>query len=329
MSSCFHLLIHGIGVTVSCEASRFEQILANLSEDFRYFDAPTLAQAPDIELVLSPERPRPTFALPAFKTRMCRVLGLHGRLRICDYGSELWIHARNSAKRRAFRVFSPRAASLDETYEVAYTTLLSAIGEALDHAGYHRIHALGIERGGEGILYVLPSGGGKSSLCASVLADESVRILSDEMPLLKDGMIHPFPVRIALKPEDARRLLPGQEGRAFRRRLFATKLLFPIPATRVSGPVRISRIYLPRNGWLTLFRSLVIGEGLAQMSEHMLRLGSIFRLSAIAYSRLRTFLGIRFGSSGVELCRLEGRYAPAEISESARGKSTGSVTELG
>ena len=47
--------------------------------------------------------------------------------------------------------------------EIVYLTILSRVSEKLDRMGIHRVHALGLEQRGRGVLVMLPSGGGKSA----------------------------------------------------------------------------------------------------------------------------------------------------------------------
>lgn len=289
--------IYGVQIAVIAEDEAYAPLLARFREDLGYFVRPEPFHDPEIEFVFTAVAEDAAVFAPGlrfFSTRMCRVYGL-GRRRVCDYGEGLKIYAWNYRRLRKFRLLDTKAeVALETAYEVAYTTLLSAIGEALDKRGFHRVHALGFERYGEGWLVVLPSGGGKSCLCSLLLRDPSVRIFSDEMPLLRDATIFPFPVRIALKPRDAQALMPDQIGRSFQRRLFPAKQLFPIPPTRVSAPLPVTRLVVRKSGrhsglrvFSSLWSSLVVGIGLTQMSEHMIRIPSLPRLFLIGCSRLR------------------------------------------
>jgi len=277
--------VHGVRVLVSAAHPAHVRVLEKLGEDFAFFSRPV--DDPEIRLELREGvAPADVGGPILFSTRMCTVRGA-GRRRFCDYGRGLGILALNQGDRRSL-VLSDASPGDNEAlaYEISYTTLLSAIGEALDLKGYHRVHALGFEREEQGWLVVLPSGGGKSTTCARLLRDPAVRILSDEMPLIRDGVAYPFPVRMALRPEDAAKLFPEGGGRLFERKIYPAKLLFPIPSERIAGPVRISRVVLERPRLIRWFSSVVAGLGLAQMSEHMLRFDSPLRLARIALRRL-------------------------------------------
>lgn len=275
--------VYGVRVLVTAAQPAHLGVLDRLREDFSYFLHPVGEADIRFEFRGGAVAVRGPIL---FATRMCTVRGL-GRRRYCDYGEGLCISAENRREARHFVLWDDKAESNPAlAYEAAYTTLLSAIGEALDLKGYHRVHALGFERHGQGWLVLLPSGGGKSTTCARLLNDPEVRILSDEMPLIRDGMAYPFPIRMALKPEDAASLFPKIEGRRFERRLYPAKLLFPIPFDRIAQPVRISRLILNRPRVILWFANVVVGLGLVQMTEHMLRFDALFRLVEIALRRL-------------------------------------------
>jgi hypothetical protein len=182
---------------------------------------------------------------------------------------------------------------------------------------------------------------GKSTLTASLMKEASVGILSDESPILYRGRAHPFPVRMALRPEHAAIYRTGEEGRPFRRRIFAEKMLFPIPRGRVAGPAHLGAILLGRpaagqprivraSRWAVfrvLFVEMVIGSGLAQMAEHMLRANAVHRLALIAGSRLREAIRLAWAVPGYRFDMVSdsdwnSRVLRSHL-ESADGASTG------
>src|SRR5262249_10881386 len=154
-----------------------------------------------------------------------------GRKRHCLYRDGTRLESGRRPGREWFRITGDRAEGIRET---AWEAILSALGEALDRRGVHRVHALGVECGGYAGLVVLPSGGGKSTLaCLLSLTQGPVRILSEETPLLRNGWVYPFPLRLGLTPETALRFHPDT-GRPFPRRRFPAKLIFPIQSARVA-----------------------------------------------------------------------------------------------
>jgi hypothetical protein len=302
--------VYGVSVLIQSFSRRHRDFISFLREDFSYFETSSPAKN-DAAIVFELHDQAVAMAegfagLRVFATRMCAVFGLWGRKRRCDYGNEIQLFAENSSTSRRLILLDPRWVALGaEAYEIAFTTLLSVIGEQLDRRGFHRVHALGFERNGEAWLVVLPSGRGKSSLCAKLLNEPQIKIYSDEMPLIRDGVVYPFPIRMALKPSDAEALMPESRGRVFKRRLFQEKVLFAFARDRIAEPAPVRKLLVKRDedsAWLkkigVFTMAMVVGLGLAQMAEHMLRLHSISGLVGIAFSRLSEAVRVLFGVWG-------------------------------
>jgi hypothetical protein len=279
-------------------------VLEHLCEDFSHFKTD---QAPFLfsRVILMGQKP---FILPGkkplFKTKMSKVYGW-GRQRVCVYGPGSAIFSDSQKDFREHHIYSE---DFDELYEMSYTTMLSTAGEYLDTQKFHRIHALGIQTADEAGLVVLPTGGGKSALALLCLKNTNINIFSDETPLLgKGACIHAFPTRIGISPQvaEALRLLIKPQ-RLFLRRLFPAKTLIAIDPKKIAKPAKIDFLICgrlqsgspritPSNKLVALFyllHSMVIGIGVAQMSEHMLRLNSLTRLFNIAFSRLARALEV-------------------------------------
>jgi hypothetical protein len=134
-------------------------------------------------------------------------------------------------------------------HEASYHFLLSRIGEHLDAIGLPRLHALGLSGSGGAVAVLLPGGGGKSTLALRALRDDRARLLSDDSPLIdRRGQLHPFPLRVAVNPEQADELPPGNVRQMERMELHP-KLLLDLNAYRD----RIESAHLP-------LRHIVIGE---------------------------------------------------------------------
>ena len=303
-----HFNFYGIHVTVAAPEHYFQEVLNFLREDFEYFVVIDKSVFPpeQVKIELKIEKTRSNWDFkangnPLFKTKMCQVYGL-GRKRLCDYGNGTIVQSVTVNSRRRFVVTGSNS---DEVYEVSYLALLSAVGEELDLLGYHRIHALGVTFQEQSLLALAPSGGGKSAKATVLLQHEGISIYSDEMPLVKQGKLYPFPIRIALEPGLDKVLSFGRPSaasrRVFKRKIFPAKVLTPISNHRISVPNQLSVLLLVRRGnglskvdsanpvvlGFNLFLSLVIGLGLCQMSEHMLRANNIVRLFRIGFSRFR------------------------------------------
>lgn len=193
-----------------------------------------------------------------------------GRWRVAEEMAELW------------------SEDFDLLYEITYLVILSRLGELHDTRGLHRVHALGLAVGGQGILCLLPSGGGKTTLGLGAMGVPGVQLLSDDHPLLDTrGWLRAFPNRIGMVGPAPAEIDP-HFVRHFSRRSHGDKTLIDVGAfgERVGGefPLKVillgqrklagspSITPLPRRGVLPeLFRSVVVGVGLPQVVEYFLR----------------------------------------------------------
>jgi hypothetical protein len=175
--------------------------------------------------------------------------------------------------------------------EAAYNFVLSRVGEHLDTLGLARLHALAIAGPDHAVALVLPSGGGKSTMALRALRDPSVRLLSEDSPILdRWGRLHPFPLRIGVNPGEAD-ALPAEHVRRVERMEFHPKILVDLEAFAASveprpktlrhlvigrrslgAETRLER--MPRRFALApLLRESVVGLGLYQGMEFVLQRG--------------------------------------------------------
>lgn len=242
---------------------------------------------------------------------MGRVYGWGGGLRsgwamrVCVYPRGVQAALREGARGKSVRI---TASEGDSAREIAYVAALSLVGEALDLRGFHRIHALGISGAVHTGAWVLPSGGGKSSIAALLSGVDGIRLFSDEQPLVRAGMLYPFPIRIALAPSVAKSVCPDRPGREFPRLRFPEKRLFDVANEHVSDPRELTFIgmgrrtlgsssLLGRSGWSAAARfiaTFTLGLGIQQMAEYMLTLRAVPRLLRIAQARLRAAIHLVF-----------------------------------
>ncbi|MBI4374897.1 MAG: hypothetical protein HY549_00445 [Elusimicrobia bacterium] len=211
-------------------------------------------------------------------------------------------------RERRFELFAGEPGRL---HELAYLGILSRVGEALDEAGLHRIHAFGFERLGEGGLLLLPSGGGKSRLALETWRSGRLRWLSEESPLIdRDLRILAFPTRWAFRSDADLSDIEPRHVRVFHRAGFPAKRVIDLEpflgSMAWSASLRWLLIGRPGRGGASikkadrtealaaLARHLVLGQGLAQMGEYMLgfRPRRVARLSSIALSRALRALSI-------------------------------------
>jgi len=200
-------------------------------------------------------------------------------------------------------------ASKERLRELAFLAILSRVGEALDRRGLHRVHALGLEQGGQAALVLLPSGGGKSSLALEIFRrSPRTRFLSEDAPLVcAHGLVHPFPLRWSLRPEADLSDVPERFIRNFRRERYGPKRLIDAEffQERLGASAPLRRIFLGRradgrpaeaagaSSWraaVALAENMVAGRGIPQMAEYMAGLGpgTFKRLAPIACARAKT-----------------------------------------
>ena len=92
-------------------------------------------------------------------------------------------------------------------YEIVHHLLLTTIGLHLDRVGYHRLHAVALEKKGKAALILMDSGMGKSTIAAAFLNAAGYKVISDDLVVCHEGMIFPFVTRIGLREKIA-----GWEG---------------------------------------------------------------------------------------------------------------------
>jgi len=218
---------------------------------------------------------------------------------------------------RALNVYDPRAETAhvttddpDLAREIVFLTVLSRVADRLAKRGLHRIHALGVERGGRGALVLLPSGGGKSTLALSILRrrDNGLRLIAEDSPLLRrDGWIVPFPLRLGVHPHRLPADIDPRFTRREERMEFDAKVSIDVTlfADRlVDGPVAPGLILLGRRTTARdarivpvarrrvtrhILMNSVVGIGLYQGLEFIFQkgLGDLFAHAAAALSRSR------------------------------------------
>jgi hypothetical protein len=305
MSDACLLDIYGYRALVT---STSPVVLAGFREDFAYFLRDATAENPSaaikIELLDAhpPYGELPDVQATVFTPR--NVSYRHGDLTFVDYsGKALAIHDR---KRGDFQVFSRDP---DLLFEAAYLFVLSQSGEFFDAHGLHRVHALGVSIQNHAALVLLPMGGGKSTLGASLLRLPAIQLLSDDSPLIdRKGNVWAFPLRLGLLP-GSEEGIPPDKMRTIRRMEFGPKLLvnYSYFAGRVTDRAEPCLLFLGsrslRNtctiksasklsalGAMT--SNCVVGLGLFQGMEFVFQRGwlEVFRKTLAAASRFRASL---------------------------------------
>jgi hypothetical protein len=203
--------------------------LDQLHQDFSNFKVgdPTRAS---IVLEISADKVSSSTPLFAFKTSQARVFGWASNRKIIYSENDIVISHDN--RLRSILVISP---DRERLYELAYLSLLSSLGEALEKLNFIRIHSLSLKYQNQGFVFHFASGLGKSTLAYLISQKENYNLLGDEITLFKNNTLYSFPLRFALSQKSAELLgLKWDDGPLLRRKEYEPKLLIPIPAKSLS-----------------------------------------------------------------------------------------------
>jgi hypothetical protein len=308
---------HGILVKV---VSKDKETASCIESDFSYFriDPPDDNRTPGITIFAFFSKP-PYEKVPEATLATCNtkdeVIYKSGDIRYFDsFGRALIIYD--------YRYGSAEIYSFDRDllHEKCYLLIMSRVAELLDQKRLHRIHAMGVAFDGKAVLCLMPMGGGKTTLALSLLENKSFSLLSDEIPLVSSGgLCYPFPIRMGVV-EQTPLSIPKHYLKRFKRRHYSPKVLinlkyFEGQIAKVAQPGLIfvgKRIHsrspailrIPRpKAFLALFRLCVVGVGLPQALEYLLRfdISDIMRQSRIFFSRFLACLKIIQRSQTYEL----------------------------
>jgi hypothetical protein len=293
---CFNF--YGLTIAVhSATAAPVEEI----RRDFAYFHVPQREALVQVHVHL---RPPPYEHLPsarAFRFTLRSVCFRDGSTIYIDYfGQALAILDRQAQRCDVY------GTNLDQVHEIVYLFMLSTVGHHLGGQGIHRVHALGVNYHQQGILLLLPSGGGKSTMALELLRHPEFFLLSEDTPLVdRQGMLLPFPLRLGVLAH-RRTEIPAQHVRTVERMGLAPKTLIDIEyfRDRVGQPVEprfllvgernlgdVSEItpLSRRRAFTALLSDLVIARGVYQGREFLGKQGSreSFDKGKVAFARLQ------------------------------------------
>ncbi len=200
--------------------SSVEEPLRGIEEDFGFFAAEATGEGVTIELFAETATAEMLPSGNAVTYTPRNVVYREAGKRFIDYhGRALGIQDEATS---GFKLYSLDNGLL---YEATYLYLLSQIGERLDDAGLHRLHALGVVIQGRAVLVMLPMGGGKSTVGLHILRHPQVDILSDDSPFIdRRGRALAFPLRLGLLP-GSEHTVPPESRRTIQRMEFGPKHL--------------------------------------------------------------------------------------------------------
>ncbi len=252
-----------------------EQLLA----DFSFFRRAGIGPEPTISIDISLAPASLRFSGTTwFRTGLCHAKQ-NGVIRSCLFhGGNQIEDSGNEFRRATLYVKSPSSA-----YEALYYYILSAVGEALDYRGIHRLHAVAYSSGNAAFCLPRDSMGGKTTRALKILASGTEKLFGDEV-IFTDGVkLFAFPIRLAVRP-DIYSEYTHVAAEPFQRSLGGRKYLVRIPQHRVAMESDSFQLDLAGNSLAFSFKFL-LGLGVPQMREFMIRPNSIRSLWTIFWLR--------------------------------------------
>lgn len=196
----------------------------------------------------------------------------------------------------------------DLVYERLYLTILSRLGEALEHRGRHRVHALGVDTPRGGALFLFPERMGKSTLAAALLRRPGWRLFSEDTPMVdRAGFLHSLPFRLGLRDPLQADVFPEEMvSRAYNKQLLKAaafeiqrhpqKCRSLFVGAWTTGPQAIIEPISRLRTVPALARDLVVGVGVPQVAELFLRPGLVQIASKAAIAARRLQLLVRLAA---------------------------------
>jgi hypothetical protein len=226
-----HFTFYGMTIVVR---SSSPAIVEEIRRDFSYFHAPTGEAQVEVRAHLNTPPYAELPPAPAFRFTLRSVCFLLGERVYIDYfGQGLAIFDRRAQR---CEVYSNEP---DRLHEIVYLFMLSIVGQHLRSKGIHRVHALGVNYAQQGVLLLLPSGGGKSTMAMQLLQQPGFSLLGEDTPLIdRQGLLLPFPLRLGVLPTHWMDI-PSAYVRTMNRMELPPKTLIDIEyfRDRISGPV--------------------------------------------------------------------------------------------
>jgi hypothetical protein len=211
---------YGCVVEVSSQQAA---LVEEVRRDFMYFST-GLAKATvrvGMHLTVPPYSELP--AVPASFITPRNVCFRHEHIMYVDYfGRALAVFDRRQGQCEIY------GRDYDLVHEAVYLFILSTVGQYLDRQRLHRVHALGVSYRERGVLLLLPSGGGKSTMALELLRQPGFLLLGEDTPLMdRHGRILPFPLRLGVRT-GTKTGIPAQHLHTVRRMEFDPKTLIDI-----------------------------------------------------------------------------------------------------
>jgi hypothetical protein len=212
---------YGLGIEVK---SADLQTLENIRRDFSFFVEPNKDPEVYFEVFASPPDYRSLPQLRPSSHSPRNFTYYNKNLRLIDYfGKGLLIV---DQPKKEYKIFS---SDPHLRHEIAFLSILSLTGQYFDSKNIHRVHGLGLEVNGKGVILLLPQGGGKTTLMLELLKRPNVKLISEDTPLLNSsGELMPFPIRIGIDANMKVPDFPEKYLRLIKRMEFEPKYLLDI-----------------------------------------------------------------------------------------------------
>lgn len=295
--------IYGFGIKISSFDFSLEALKVN--QDFGYFKTKP-EQKSLLEISIKNLTVTTLSGIIIGKTGMCdvRQLSLNRRQLVFRHNQGILalVDDFSSGKGRRIDLSAANESVIDD---VLYFLVNACAGEFLDSAGLVRIHALTFSCNDRaGLVFGFP-GAGKSTVAVELLKIDGVRIYSDEISVfdIKNKLLLPYPIRIAVT-EKPKHSSTDTKFTYF----FNTKYLISLETSKIAKSGPLTNLYFldkTRRPAIFYFLSIVLGLGLIQMWEYLLRLNNPSTLIRIFGNRIKLCMYLK---------KFEPRFLTRELS---------------
>lgn len=300
--SALYLNLYGFRISLVTSNDAHHTVLSKFQEDFYHFLDSDIGVVNLKIIIDTAQTHNQNSGYLIGKTRMASVYHINFKQRLYKYrkGDKYADLIVSFSGIKAAKIFSN-----DENliYEILYIFVLSQSGEYFDKNGLMRIHAMGVRSHKQTTVFYGSRGTGKSTLFTSLITDKSSAFYSDELCLLdiKDSLVKPFPIRIALNDETLKDVTIPRPLSNLKRLFLDEKKTYPFPKDQLAPPDTIKNFVIlgpfkgrnkisPATGYFKFkfYFEFVLGIGLIQMAEFILRPDNITGILKIFYNRLRS-----------------------------------------
>lgn len=297
----FQFEIYTYNIGISCE--HLPMALEKIQNDFSFFKTSSLGSLPQLTILTHPlSLATLKFGLPLWKTRMCTVIQNTWNDRTCLYKLNGKIAAvlkhQDHIASKKIDIYCDNEALF---CEIVHMLILSSCGEYLEQKSIMRLHAAVLTSKDTSFVFWGGRGAGKSTLIYHLMSESEVKILTDEHGLLdlNTRELLPFPLRIALDSMQS-------QTKRLKRFYLDQKYTLDIPQDkqgdvsylnnfimlhqRRGSDSKLQSLTWPQKSYL--FIHIILGLGLIQMSEFLLRPTAVAPLFKILRNRFKLFLTV-------------------------------------